>query len=272
LTYNNAGTPVSTRNYNTMGSFSITQTLPNTNTSNYERWLDIEESVGGVQFTSDGITFQREVIASYPDDVIAVHLTASEPGSINFRTRLDRGAWDVIALNRHVGYSEPANGDSAIIGGSTEDDNPIKWAAGVRVVAKGGKVWTTGDNARCQGADEAIVYFQAWTNYRKKDPKKAVLADLKAKGNDFKKLRADHVADYQKYFKRMSISLGESTDEQKAKTTPQRMTSVDTGSFDPDLTELIFQLGRYMLISSSRSGDKSLPPTLQGVWNDVQDP
>lgn len=266
------GTPMSTRNYDTMGSFTITQDLPNTNVTEYERWLELSESVGGVHFVSGGVTFQREYLASYPDDVIAVHLTASKPGALKFRVRLDRGAWDVVGLNRHVAYSEPANGDSVIIGGSSQDDNPVKWAAGVRIVASGGKVRTHGDNALCDGADEAVVYFQAWTNYRQKDPKKAVLSDLAGKGKDFKKIRDAHVKDYKQYYDRTSINLGKSTDEQKKKTTPQRMTSIDEDNFDPELAVLFFQLGRYMLISSSRDGDKSLPPNLQGVWNDVTDP
>ena len=179
------GTSVSTRMYNTLGSFYITQTLPSTNTSDYGRWLDIEESVGGVHFVSDGITFQREVIASYPDDIIAVHLKASKAGAIKFRARLDRGAWDVISLNRHVEYSQPANGDSVVMGGSTEDSNPIEWAAGIRVVAKGGKVKTIGDNVNCEGADEAILYFQAWTNYRKKNPKKSLPLDFRSERTAF---------------------------------------------------------------------------------------
>jgi alpha-L-fucosidase 2 len=222
------------------------------------------------------VTFQREYIASNPDDVIAINLKASEPGSLNFNVRLDRGQWDVTLLNRHVGYSQSANGDSVVMGGNSPDSNPIVWAAGARIVASGGNVSTLGDNILCKGADEATVYYQAWTSYRQKDPKKAVLSDLAAVSNNYDKVRKAHVADYQKFAGRMSVNLGTSTPEQKERTTPDRMLNITLDAFDPELAALYFQLGRYLLISSSRSSvgkgtDTSLPPNLQGVWNEIQD-
>jgi alpha-L-fucosidase 2 len=137
-------------------------------------------------------------------------------------------------------------------------------------------VTTLGDTVLCNGADEATVYFQAWTNYRTPDPKKAVVSDLAAISKSFAQIRAAHVADYQKYFGRMSLKLGVSTSAQKELKTSTRMTSNTVGAFDPELGALYFQFGRYLFISSSRpeSGakDMSLPPNLQGVWNDVYDP
>jgi alpha-L-fucosidase 2 len=47
-------------------------------------------------------------------------------------------------------------------------------------------------------------------------------------------------------------------------------------TFDPELAALFFQFGRYLFIASSRpgsdKGESSLPPNLQGVWNDVYNP
>ena len=39
---------------------------------------------------------------------------------------------------------------------------------------------------------------------------------------------------------------------------------------DPDLAALLFQYGRYLLISSSREGGQ--PANLQGIWNDQLNP
>ncbi|KFZ11371.1 hypothetical protein V502_07581 [Pseudogymnoascus sp. VKM F-4520 (FW-2644)] len=267
------GTPMSTRNYDTLGTLGLTQTFPDGNATGYERWIDVEESVGGTQFSVGGITFQREYLASNPDDIIAINLKASKPGSLYFNIRLDRGAWDVVGLDRHVQYSTASNNDSIVIGGSTADAGPIVWAAGARIVASGGKVSTLGDNVLCKGADEATVYFQAWTSYRKMDPKRAVLSDLAAVSKSYSDIRAAHVSDYQAIAGRMSLYLGKSTPEQKALTTPQRMANIAVDAFDPELAGLYFQLGRYLLISSSRpSSDLALPPNLQGIWNNVADP
>lgn len=210
--------------------------------------------------------------------MIAINLKTSKPGSLNFTIRLDRGVWDVTLPNRHVGYSQPANGDSVVIGGQSPDANPIVWAAGARIVASGGNVSTLGDNIRCQGADEATVYFQSWTNYRKKDPKSAVLSDLAAMPKRYDQVRDSHVSDYQKLAGRMSLNLGTSTSEQKTWTTSKRVLNINTtaDAFVPELAALYFQLGRYLLISSSRPSthgtDLSLPPNLQGLWNQIPDP
>lgn len=267
------GTPMSTRNYDTLGTLGLTQTLPDGNVTSYERWIDIQEAVGGTYFSVGGITFQREYIASNPDNIIAINLKASKPGSLNFNIRLDRGAWDVVGLDRHVQYSTATNGDSVVIGGQTADAGPLVWAAGARIVASGGMVSTLGDNVRCQAADEATVYFQAWTSYCKKDPRHAVLSDLAAILKSYSQIRATHISDYQAIAGRMSLDLGKSTSQQKSHTTPRRMADISVDAFDPELASLYFQLGRFLLISSSRpSSDLALPPNLQGLWNNVADP
>ncbi|GAB1319331.1 hypothetical protein MFIFM68171_09541 [Madurella fahalii] len=269
------GTPLSTRHYDKMGNLQLTQMLPDGPVVYYERWLDIDDAIAGTYFSVGNITYHREYLASYPDDMLAIHLKASKPGSINIRVRLDRGS----DLNRYQQYSEPANGHSTVMGGQSADAHPLVWAAGARIASTGGKVTTLGDTIRCEGADEATVYFQAWTSYRKPDPKKAVLSHLGAAppSKSFSRIRETHVADYQKYAGRVSLNLGASTSAQRALKTSARMTSMTPTTFDPELAALFFQLGRYLFISSSRpaSGegkDLSLPPNLQGVWNDVYNP
>jgi alpha-L-fucosidase 2 len=101
------GTPMSTRNYDTLGTLSLTQTSLDGNSTGYERWIDVEESIGGTQFSVGGITFQRDYLASNPDDIITINPKASKPGSLNFNVGLDRGAWDVVELDRHVQYRLP---------------------------------------------------------------------------------------------------------------------------------------------------------------------
>lgn len=269
------GTPLSTRHYDKLGQLKLTQFLPEGNITNYERWLGIDDAIAGAYFTVQGVTYQREYLASYPDDIVAIHLTSSKPGSINIRVRIDRGA----DLNRFQGWSEPANGHSTVTGGQTADAQPLHWAAGARIKASGGKVTTLGDTVRCEGANEATVYFQAWTSYRKPDPKHATISDLAAVSKGFDEMRAAHVADYQRFARRLSISLGASTALQRSRKTSARMTSITPSYFDPELAALFFQFGRYLLIATSRpesesSGhhDLSLPPNLQGIWNDAYTP
>src|SRR4051812_30871710 len=54
------------------------------NFSNYYRELDIERAVTKTSYTVNGVTYTREALASFPDRVIVMRLTASKPGSISF--------------------------------------------------------------------------------------------------------------------------------------------------------------------------------------------
>jgi alpha-L-fucosidase 2 len=264
------GTPTSTRHYMPIGFMSINQNITG-QTSGYERWLDIADSTGGVYFVHDGVQYQRDFIASNPDDVIAVHLTASTTGMINFNAHLDAGVYG--SLNHIADYSFGLPDQHAMVMGGTSEGgaNATAWCAGLTIVASGGRVYTQGDYVLVENADEATVYFSSWTSYRKSDPQAAVLAALSAASKrDYADVLSDHVADYRQYADTFQLDFGQSTAAQRANTTSQRMTAISPTSFDPELAALAVQYGRYMLIATSRNG--TLPPNLQGIWNDDLDP
>jgi alpha-L-fucosidase 2 len=89
----------------------------------------------------------------------------------------------------------------------------------------------------------------------------------KALTKNYDQIVKEHVADYQKYFNRVSIDLGV-TDAAK-KPTNVRVAEFAKGN-DPHLVALYFQFGRYLLISSSRPGGQ--PANLQGIWADQLTP
>jgi alpha-L-fucosidase 2 len=89
-------------------------------------------------------------------------------------------------------------------------------------------------------------------------------------GKSYEQLLADHTKDYLALFDRVKLDIGSSTPEQAQLPTDRRLIAQHDGPRDPELEELFFQYGRYLLISSSRAG--SLPANLQGVWNDSNKP
>jgi alpha-L-fucosidase 2 len=98
-----------------------------------------------------------------------------------------------------------------------------------------------------------------------------VLSDLNAlTGCSYADIRERHLSDYQSYFNRTSLDLGQSSALQRSGTTTQRLSALANGTFDPELAALYFQFGRYLLISTSRNN--TLPPNLQGIWNSDLDP
>jgi alpha-L-fucosidase 2 len=101
-------------------------------------------------------------------------------------------------------------------------------------------------------------------------PHDRLLAQLNAASEkSFAALEADQIKDYQSIFNRVAIDLGKSSDEQRALPIDQRKV-LAAQTVDPELEALLFQYGRYLLISSSRPG--SLPANLQGLWNDSNSP
>ncbi len=111
----------------------------------------------------------------------------------------------------------------------------------------------------------AATDYQGFAGRQIKDPLAASLDDLNpAEKKPFKKLLAAHVADYQTYFQRVALHLDPAFPASAALPTPQRISTANTNSGDPNLAALYFNFGRYLLISSSRPD--GFPPNLQGIW------
>jgi len=83
----------------------------------------------------------------------------------------------------------------------------------------------------------------------------------------FKELKSEHIKDYQKLYSRVELNLGSS--EISNRPTNERLSSFKQDE-DPALVALLYQFGRYLLISSSRPGTQ--PANLQGIWNDKMAP
>jgi alpha-L-fucosidase 2 len=160
-----------------------------------------------------------------------------------------------------------------ISGPAADGPGSIKFQAHARIVPEGGSVHAEADRITVTGADAVTVLISMASSYRSYkdvggDPARGASEPLKAAAHrSYEDLRRRHIADYQKLFHRLSLSLGDSpladrpTDE-RIKTFSQ--------DHDPSLSALYCQFGRYLLISSSRAGGQ--PATLQGLWNDSMNP
>ena len=50
----------------------------------YRRELDLDTAIASVTYTSKGVSYRRDVFASYPANVIVVRLIANQPGKLAF--------------------------------------------------------------------------------------------------------------------------------------------------------------------------------------------
>ena len=231
----------------------------------YRRELNLDDAVARVQFQRGGVAFQREMFASHPDEIMVLRLTADRPGQISFAMQLDRPE---RFLTTRAGANE------LLMTGQLDngvDGKGVRYAARVRVLNHGGDVSCSGNTVRVSHADDAVLLISAATDYQGfagrnlKDPGAATLQDLNlAAGKSYESLRAEHVADYQKYFQRVALQIGPGDLAAASRPTPERIQAFRSNPNDLALPVLYFNFGRYLLISSSRPG--GLPPNLQGLW------
>jgi len=257
--------------YQMLGDLKFEFQLPEGAVTNYTRSLDIDSALAKVEFSVGSAKFEREVFSSAPDQVLVERLTTTARHGLNFTMKLSRPA---SAQTKVVGN------DTLVMTGNT--DMPklkgnVDYEADARILVKGGKVTGTTDGLKVEGADEAIVLLTCATsyaldyfhNFRGANPHMAAQRLEAASKKSYAKLKATHVADYQKYFRRTQLNLGYS--EAAKLPTDVRLKNYGGGTNDPALTALFFQFGRYLMISSSRP-DNPLPANLQGIWADGLNP
>jgi len=250
--------------------------------TDYKRELDLTTGVISVSYKFDEITYTREIFTSYPHGVMVIRLTADKPGSLSFHTQLGRGnpTWDYrpyqTQINRNGGYNGCADKsytiepDTSVVTSRCNGDGSL--AAAIRVINDGGSVKNIGNSVIVRDADEVVILLTANTTFRVNDPEKATLEVLdKLTADDpvraiFNEIFEAHLKDYTDLYGRVSLNLGISDEASSFLPTPERLENFRNNGNDNSLIELMFNFGRYLLISSSRPG--SLPANLQGIWND----
>jgi alpha-L-fucosidase 2 len=255
-------TPQSTRHYETLGEMRLEfDGTKNYDKASYQRWLDLETAIAGVNFTAGNTKYTREIFASYPDKVLVHHITAQGKQKLGFNIRVHR---PFGGGNSASDRDYNNNKDTTYMVGGTQSVDTIEFAAGLTVKTDG-NLRAIGEFLVVENATEATAFFAAATNYRHKKPVAAVDNILaKAKKYSYQELRKRHLDDYQPLFNTVSLELGGKDTSGSDLPTNKRVNATQAGANDPGLVALQFQYGRYMLIASSREG--SLPANLQGIW------
>ena len=251
------------RSHQTLGELTLDIALPaDAAVSDYRRSLDLVRGVATTSFVVDGVRYRREVQASYPDQVLIVHLTADRPGAIDFRASLQRPDAEVTA----AGSDELRMTGAARIEGSPPG---VRFACSLVASAEGGTVSTTDNALTIRGADRVTLVFACATDYHLANPQAPRPLDRDAAGLIARRAlaRSDLAAraqtDHAALMNRVHLDL--SPEPVPDQPTDERLAAVQAGASDTNLIETYFHFGRYLLIGSSRPG--SLPANLQGLWN-----
>jgi len=271
------GYPVEQQKYQSLGSLVLTFARGG-DAGAYRHQLDLDTGIATTTYIRDRTTFTREVFVSPVDQVLVVRLTADAPGRIGFKAQL-RGARNQAHSNYATDYFRMGGfgRDGLVVRGKSADylgiAGRLRYVARLQAVSEGGRTRIDGDTLVVEEADAVTLLVAAATNFVRwddvsGDPDARVDAAMRqAAARPFEAIRAAHVAEHQRLFRRVSIDLG--TTAASALPTDERLTAFD-GTNDPALPGLLFQFGRYLLISSSRPGTQ--PANLQGIWNASMNP
>jgi alpha-L-fucosidase 2 len=231
--------------------------------SEYRRELDISQAVARTTYKQNGVAFTREYFASAPHQALITHLEASAKGKLNFTARLNsvHGQRKTYRLDDHT-----------LALAVQVRDGVLRGVSYLRIFSDG-NITVTDDQIRIENAGNATLYLMAATNFKSYQDVSGQPEQLVQQSLDrvskvvYEDLRAAHIRDYQQLFNPFAIDLGHTANEQLPTDTRIQQFSP---AVDPALLALYLQFGRYLLISSSRTGGP--PANLQGLWNDSLTP
>lgn len=260
---------------------------------NYRRSLDLDNAIVSVEYGQGDGGQQRELFASYPDQVIAVRLTGEE---LAFSLRLESGLRHTLAWQDGVLLMEGRAPDFAFTRSKLEEEQShiyfdppqgLTFCAAVLVETNGRVDWNGGysptdgpalagkDNAvaggcanredsrlTIDGTGEVTLYIACATSFYGADPAESCRETVrKAAAKGYEAVRRTHIADFQGLISRSALELGTEPDLP----TDERLEAIKNGADDPALYALYYQFGRYLLVSCSREGTRAA--NLQGIWN-----
>ncbi len=256
-------------------------------TGHYERSLELSTAASRVRYTIGEVTYTRELIASYTDQVIAIHMTADSPRMLNLTARLTSQlrystTWteDRLIMNgvcpNHVDPNYVSSDRPIVYDDEHEQGEAIRFSTAISAKLDVGTVWVDHDGLHIREATSVTLLLTAASDYahgagdpsrprNRIDPKPRVMQLIdNAMRRTYEEIRASHETDYRRLFDRVQLKLGSDRNALfESKTTDDRIRAFDGA--DLGLVELLFQYGRYLLICCSRPG--TLPANLQGIWN-----
>lgn len=246
--------------------------------SDYQRSLDLRTAISSTRYRIGDVTYTREAFVSAPDQVLVLQLKADRAASLNFSVRLSSPHPHTIAI---LGQQLQLGGEAPqyVAPNYYRVEQPIiyregegmRFAVRLALQVEGGTLTSDANGLQIEAADRVTLFLSAATSFNgfdrfpnKQGRDEVALAEqmlAAALERDYATIRSRHIDDYSALFERVELDLVTSAAELP---TDQRIINWQATK-DPQLIALLFQFGRYLLISSSRPGTQ--PANLQGIWN-----
>uniref|UniRef100_A0A453SIW5 Uncharacterized protein n=1 Tax=Aegilops tauschii subsp. strangulata TaxID=200361 RepID=A0A453SIW5_AEGTS len=275
--------------YKPLGDMNLEFDISNQEYSSYKRELDLHTATTIITYNIGEVQYTREHFCSNPHQVIVTKISANKSEhvslTLSLNSKLNHRVRVMNANEMIMDGTCPAQGHK-LQENEANDATGIGFAAVLSLQMSGtaAKVAVLNDQSlRIDNADWVLLRVTAASSFNgplvnpsdsKLDPESAALRAMNMSRNlTFDQLKAAHLKDYQGLFHRVSLRLSQAAAIEKInmkevgeaiKTTAERVNGFRSDE-DSSLVELLFQYGRYLLISCSRPGTQI--SNLQGIWN-----
>lgn len=240
------------------------------NKRNYSRTLDLSNGLLNISTA----TIEREAFASYPAKVFAYKISAKTPISITLNGKsqlkyeINTSDGNFNMLGNAPDWAAPHYLKTKKV--ATYDEGKGMCFCLSAKIMTNGKISTNNNSVLVSKATEITIYFTTATGFVGYDKmprtSRKYALDLAQKTlnnlpNNYEQIKEAHIADYGAIYSKQSIDLKSDIDLP----TDRLLKEAKFGRVHNGLIELIYNYGKYLLISSSRKGGSAA--TLQGIWN-----
>jgi alpha-L-fucosidase 2 len=233
------------------------------NIENYKRALDLSTGEGTVSYSVSGKEFKRTYFGNYPAKIMVYHFDSDVVTDYNIQfisphIRVEESfIEDLYSFEGKVAYN------------GMEFETVISFDTDGKLAFEEGSIMITGAGELTLYHTASTDYVSTYPDYKGNDYRAANESTISGlQGKTYRQIRKEHLEDYQSLFSKVHLDLG--NHDRNTIPTDIRLVEYNEGTPDPDLEELFFQYGRYLMISGSRPG--TLPLNLQGKWNNRTNP
>lgn len=239
--------------------------------TDYSRSLDLSNAVHTVK--SKGCT--AEAFSSYPDKISAYRIKTKKPFSVKIKAKsklkyqVDTEKNNLFLLGNAPDYAAPNYLKTELRPVRYNEKKGMAYCLQTQVQTNG-EISSKRSNITVKNATELTLYFATATGFNGYDKmpetnrnavKQKCEFFLNSVNKDYDTLKANHVYDYDSLYSNQSITFNCDNDT----TADELLKSVKDGGDEKAFTELLYNYGKYMIISGSRNGGQAL--NLQGIWN-----
>lgn len=253
------------------------------NISGYRRELDLDTAEAVIAYRNYNNKIEKRCFVSEPDQVLVYQIRSEQPISIHIWTdggcltgcKYEKGV--LKSFGRCPGRntftkSEIGSAKAVPYFAESPKEMGMRYEGWGKVISADGVIEEADSGIAVRDTREMLLYYgirSSFAGYNKHpeldgcNPEIKLEKDLNCSDMCYEKLKKRHLEEYQPYYRRVSLTLKSAVPEDRD--LKKRLLDVQDGTMEPGLAALLFQYGRYLLISSSRPGTQAA--NLQGIWN-----